>query len=99
MGDHSLHCSASVYPVMSETGTVKKFIEDKGFGFITPDDGGDDVFVHIKQCSGAESLSEGDQVSFDKAWNDRKGKYNADNVTKQVLTRGIALHIARQSYS
>ena len=66
---------------MAETGTVKKIMEDKGFGFITPDDGGEDVFVHIKQCNGAESLSEGDQVSFDKNWNNQKGKYNADNCT------------------
>eukprot|EP00404_Azadinium_spinosum_P024174 CAMPEP_0180591012 /NCGR_PEP_ID=MMETSP1037_2-20121125/18975_1 /TAXON_ID=632150 /ORGANISM="Azadinium spinosum, Strain 3D9" /LENGTH=96 /DNA_ID=CAMNT_0022609267 /DNA_START=71 /DNA_END=361 /DNA_ORIENTATION=- len=63
---------------MALTGTVKKFMEDKGFGFITPDDGGDDVFIHIKQCN-CESLSEGDQVSYDSEWNDRKGKYQGNN--------------------
>ena len=59
---------------MACTGTVKKFMEDKGFGFITPDNGGEDVFIHIKQCNGAESLSEGDKVTYDEEWNDRKGK-------------------------
>merc|ERR1712151_552764 len=67
--------------VMSRTGVVKKFMEDKGFGFITPDDGGDDVFIHIKQCNGAESLSEGDKVTFDEEWNDRKGKMGGANCT------------------
>merc|ERR1711971_552779 len=66
---------------MSETGTVKKFMDDKGFGFITPDNGGDDLFIHIKQCNGAESLSEGDKVSYDEQWNDRKGKMQANNCT------------------
>lgn len=66
---------------MALTGTVKKFMEDKGFGFITPDDGGDDVFIHIKQCNGAESLSEGDAVTYDNEWNDRKGKMQGSNCT------------------
>ena len=66
---------------MSLTGTVKKLMEDKGFGFITPDDGGEDVFIHIKQCNGAESLSEGDKVTYDNQWNDRKGKMQGDNCT------------------
>ena len=60
---------------MSETGTVKKWMDGKGFGFITPADGGEDVFVHVKQVSGGEDLSEGDQVTFDKAWNDQKGRH------------------------
>mmetsp|Transcript_47002 Transcript_47002/g.132611 ORF Transcript_47002/g.132611 Transcript_47002/m.132611 type:complete len:96 (+) Transcript_47002:98-385(+) len=64
---------------MASTGTVKKYMDDKGFGFIVPDEGGEDVFIHIKQCNGAESLSEGDRVSFDKAWNDRAGKYQGNN--------------------
>jgi len=49
------------------TGTVKWFNEEKGFGFITPDNGGSDVFVHFRaiQGDGFKTLQEGQQVSFD----------------------------------
>ena len=48
-------------------GTVKWFNAEKGFGFITPDDGGKDVFVHFSeiQGSGYRSLNEGDEVEFE----------------------------------
>jgi len=48
-------------------GTVKWFNDTKGFGFITPEDGSSDVFVHHTsiQAEGYRSLSEGDQVEFD----------------------------------
>lgn len=49
------------------TGTVKWFNESKGFGFITQDDGGADVFVHFSaiQGSGFKTLAEGQKVSYD----------------------------------
>ena len=49
------------------TGTVKWFNDSKGFGFITPDDGGKDLFAHHSsiQMDGYKSLAEGQKVSFD----------------------------------
>ena len=49
------------------TGTVKWFNESKGFGFISNDEGGDDIFVHFSaiQGSGFKTLTEGQQVSFE----------------------------------
>ncbi|HXM30971.1 MAG TPA: cold-shock protein [Xanthobacteraceae bacterium] len=57
------------------TGTVKFFNSDKGFGFIAPDGGGRDVFVHISAVtrSGLGTLSEGQKVSFDVE-DDNRGK-------------------------
>ena len=51
------------------TGTVKWFNDAKGFGFITPEDGGKDLFVHFSaiQGGGFKSLKEGDKVSFEVA--------------------------------
>ncbi len=63
-------------------GTVKFFNSTKGFGFIQPDDGGVDVFVHISavERSGMHSLSEGQKVSFDVVADRRSGKNAAENL-------------------
>jgi len=60
---------------MSQTGTVKFFNSTKGFGFITPDNGAKDVFVHISavERSGMATLSDGQKVSFETE-EDRMGK-------------------------
>jgi CspA family cold shock protein len=60
---------------MRQTGTVKFFNHSRGFGFITPDDGGKDVFLHISalQKSGLPALDEGARVSFETE-PDRRGK-------------------------
>ncbi|PSK92771.1 cold-shock protein [Taibaiella chishuiensis] len=60
-----------------QEGTVKFFNETKGFGFITPTNGGSDVFVHISDLKG--EIREGDKVTFD-VQDGRKGP-NAVNVT------------------
>jgi CspA family cold shock protein len=59
-----------------QTGTVKWFNATKGFGFIQPDDGGADVFVHISavERAGLGSLSEGQKVSFELERDKRSGK-------------------------
>jgi len=63
-------------------GIVKFFDPNKGFGFITPEDGSPDVFVHISavERSGMRSLADGQKVSFDLVVDQRKGKTNAENL-------------------
>ena len=64
------------------TGTVKWFNATKGFGFIQPDDGGNDVFVHISavERAGLGTLNEGQKVSFEVVADRRSGKSSADNL-------------------
>ncbi|RIX31527.1 cold-shock protein [Sphingomonas edaphi] len=62
-------------------GTVKFFNDAKGFGFITPDGGGNDAFVHVTalEAGGLRTLREGQQVTYDLA-PDRRGRESATNV-------------------
>jgi CspA family cold shock protein len=64
------------------TGTVKWFNNQKGFGFIQPLDGGKDVFVHISavERAGMSNLNEGQKVSFDVVSDRRTGKASAENL-------------------
>jgi cold shock protein len=60
---------------MSQLGTVKFFNADKGYGFIKPDDGGRDIFVHVTavEQAGLTSLAEGQRVAYEVE-PDKKGK-------------------------
>ncbi|MFO1079077.1 MAG: cold-shock protein [Reyranellaceae bacterium] len=64
------------------TGTVKWFNAQKGFGFIQPDQGGADAFVHISavERAGLRGLNEGQKISFDLVADRRSGKMAADNL-------------------
>ena len=63
-------------------GTVKWFNPQKGFGFIQPDDGGKDAFVHISavERAGMNDLREGQKVSFELVTDKRSGKMSADKL-------------------
>jgi len=64
------------------TGTVKWFNETKGYGFIQPDDGGKDVFVHISavERAGLRNLIEGQRVTYEVVPDKRSGKEAASNL-------------------
>jgi cold shock protein len=64
------------------TGSVKWFNAQKGFGFIQPDDGGKDVFVHISavERAGMRDLNEGQKLSYDVVADKRTGKASAENL-------------------
>jgi CspA family cold shock protein len=64
------------------TGIVKWFNATKGFGFIQPDDGGQDVFVHISavERAGLSGLAEGQKVSYEVQVDRKRGKSSAENL-------------------
>jgi CspA family cold shock protein len=64
------------------TGVVKWFNGQKGFGFIQPDDGGNDVFVHISavERAGLSNLAEGQKLSYEVKLDTRRGKSSAENL-------------------
>lgn len=67
---------------MQKTGTVKWFNDQKGFGFIQPDDGGADIFVHISavEKAGMRTLREGQKISFELQKDPKKNKESATNL-------------------
>jgi CspA family cold shock protein len=82
MAMSELTISADRKEIVMPIGTVKFFNATKGFGFIQPDNGGADVFVHISavERAGLSSVSEGQKLSFDAVRNDRNGKIAAENL-------------------
>jgi CspA family cold shock protein len=64
------------------TGTVKWFNETKGYGFIQPDNGGKDVFVHVSavERAGLRGLNEGQKISYEIEQDRRSGKESATNL-------------------
>ncbi len=68
--------------ILVNTGTVKFFNATKGFGFIQPDNGGADVFVHISavERAGMNTIVEGQKLSFDVVKDNRSGKSAAANL-------------------
>jgi CspA family cold shock protein len=83
---HSASVSKNFIAIVEEnvmsTGTVKWFNSQKGFGFIQPDDGSKDVFVHISavERAGISDLREGQKVQFELTTDRRSGKMSADRL-------------------
>lgn len=64
------------------TGTVKWFNSTKGYGFIQPDDGGNDIFVHASavERAGMRGLNDGQKITYDLVEDRKSGKMSADNL-------------------
>ena len=69
-------------PPQRTRGTLRMWDDEKGFGFIAPDTGGQDMFVHISavQQAGLSGLKEGQKVSYDEQRDPKRGKSNATNI-------------------
>lgn len=77
-----MRASPNMLETKMATGTVKWFNSQKGFGFIQPDEGGADVFVHISavERAGLPGLNEGQKISYELMVDRRSGKYSADEL-------------------
>jgi cold shock protein len=75
------------------TGRVTYYTEDRGFGFIKPDDGGVDVFVHANHLVNTDLLKKDQRVSFEVVNDDRRGKPRADKV--RVMDEDLCAALAR----
>ena len=78
--------------VTSDTGWVKRWFNDRSFGFITLRDGGEDVCINWKQLVGSKVLSQGDTVSCNTAYDNSKGTYKIINCTvtsSEVESKGL----------
>ncbi|CAE7234578.1 cspA [Symbiodinium sp. CCMP2592] len=67
-----------------QTGTVKSWNDQRGFGFIVPNGGAGDVFVHRTALTDGDMLRPGSQVQFGVTWNARKGKSQASTVSGAI---------------
>jgi cold shock protein len=76
------NCRLRLEEFLMPTGTVKWFNSQKGFGFIQPDNGGPDAFVHISavERAGLNDLREGEKVTFELVADRRSGKMSADQL-------------------
>jgi CspA family cold shock protein len=78
----SLRAFLMIWRHQMPNGTVKWFNGTKGYGFITPDNGGSDVFVHISavERAGLNGLNDGQKISYDEERDPKKGKSSAVNL-------------------